>query len=343
MILGAALVFLILSLATFWWGTRPSVTGRRHVILVFAWLCAALASTLVVFSLFPDSQADGDVLGMTLGGAGAFVILVWTAALRATRQAERADRIEAQLRDRDKEIRRLRREVDALTARERPRPLESTQIYLYRVTGRGQIGIVTGDIRRTRCAEVWVNSENTDMRMARPQDHSVSGLIRYEGARRDDTGRIVADVIADELDARVRDRRPVAGGTVLVTGSGELHRIGVRWIAHVASVHGEPGGGFRPVQELGRCVTNVLDVVGGREIPARTVLFPLLGTGDGGADPGPTAETMVQAVVAYFAATPDTTIQSVYLLAYTDVELLRCRAALDAIAAVKPVKARALR
>ena len=62
--------------------------------MVFTWLCAALAATLVVFSMFPDSVVGGKVIGFTLGGAGAFVMLVWTAAIRAARVAGRRDDLE---------------------------------------------------------------------------------------------------------------------------------------------------------------------------------------------------------------------------------------------------------
>src|SRR5439155_17969068 len=72
--LGAAAVFLALSLATFWWGTQAAAIGHRHTVLVFTWLSAAISTTLIVFSMFPSSTADGQVLGVTLGGAGAFVL-----------------------------------------------------------------------------------------------------------------------------------------------------------------------------------------------------------------------------------------------------------------------------
>ena len=105
----AAGIFLTLCLVTFWWGTRQSAVGVRHTLFVFAWLCAALAATLVTFSVFPSSTADGRVFGFTLGGAGAFVLLVWTAALRAGKRAA----------DRDaREIALLRKANEAATRRD---------------------------------------------------------------------------------------------------------------------------------------------------------------------------------------------------------------------------------
>lgn len=211
-----------------------------------------------------------------------------------------------------------------------PRVLETSEIHMYRVlnaSAERHIGIVTGDLRRTRCAQVWVNPENTAMRMSRIEELSVSAIVRYEGARRDAAGRVTIDLIADELDRRVAARRPVSAGTVVITGAGDLARRGVRYIAHSAAVQGEPGGGFRQVQELGRCVTAVLAAIDQLADPVDSVLFPLLGAGQGGGDPAETAKVLVGATADYFAATPISAIRVVYLLAYTDIELVACRAA----------------
>lgn len=211
-----------------------------------------------------------------------------------------------------------------------PRALETSEIHMYRVldaSAERHIGIVTGDLRRARCAQVWVNPENTAMRMSRVEELSVSAIVRYEGARRDAAGRVTIDLIADELDRRVSSRRPVPAGTVIITGAGDLARRGVRYIAHSAAVQGEPGGGFRQVREVGRCVTAVLAAIDQLADPVDSVLFPLLGAGQGGGDPAATAKVLVGATVDYLAATPTSAITAVYLLAYTDIELVACRAA----------------
>jgi len=221
----------------------------------------------------------------------------------------------------------------ALIEPRQPQPLKSTKIGLYRVAGPAggrerHIGIVTGDIRRVRCADVWVNSENTDMEMARFDEFSISSIIRYEGARRDSAGKVVDDLIADELARKTAGLRPVMAGTVVTTGAGELNRNRVRHVVHVAAVQGEPGAGFRQVREVGRCVTNVLLEVGGLNdlVPVETVLFPLLGVGQGGGQLGPTVEAQVSAAVDYFTMTPETPLTIVYFLAYTDLELETCQA-----------------
>lgn len=219
----------------------------------------------------------------------------------------------------------------------RASPLRHTEELLYGLTGPGadpdaRIGVVTGDLRRVHCAEVWVNSENTNMSMPRFEEYSVSAIIRYEGARRDETGLVVADTIADELARRVAGRTPVAPGTAITTGSGQLARTnGVRYVIHVAAVHGEPGEGFRQVADVARCVTNALaeaELLRTDDGPVRTVLFPILGTGTGGAEPAPTMEALLGAAVDHLTVKRPGNVRVIYFLAYTDVELEVCRAVL---------------
>lgn len=187
-----------------------------------------------------------------------------------------------------------------------------------------RIGITSGSIRRVHDADVWVNSENTDMRMARHTDFSVSAIIRYWGAARDEAGRITDDLISDELERIAAPRRPVAPAAALVTGSGALAQTNnVRHIIHVAAVAGEPGAGYRQVSDIGGCVLNALARAEGLQV--RTILFPLLGTGVANADVSHTARMLVQAAVHYIDRHADTRLQRISFLAYDDHE----RSALD--------------
>jgi O-acetyl-ADP-ribose deacetylase (regulator of RNase III) len=203
---------------------------------------------------------------------------------------------------------------------------------------RRQVGVVTSDIRHVRGADVWVNPENTNMEMARVLEPSVSAIIRYEGSRRDAGGRVVEDRIAAELEAKVSDLRPVGAGEVFVTGAGELSKSnGVRFVIHAAAVHGEPGGGFQQITQIGRCVSNALaaveqlDFAGSPGRAGITVLFPLLGTGTGGGDVTSTARTLIHSAVNYLRSATTTRIETVLFLAYLDVELDACIAALDEV------------
>ena len=224
------------------------------------------------------------------------------------------------------------------------RVLESGDIRLYRVTGIGgppdrYAGIVCGDLRRVHCAEVWVNSENTDMQMARFNEFSVSSIIRYGGAVRDEAGQVIDDVIADELARKLMGRRPVPPGAAITTTAGQLRGNGVRYVVHVAAVQGEPGSGFRQIREVGRCVTSALAEVDriDDQPPAATVLFPLLGTGQGAGELGPTVRALTGAVIDYFIVTPGTNVSTVFFLAYTDAELAACEAAFAADRRLRPV------
>lgn len=143
---------------------------------------------------------------------------------------------------------------------------------------RCRIAVVPGDIRRVRSADVWVNSENTDMQMARVTEFSTSAAIRYWGAERDATGHVLRDTVADDLVARTGTARPVAPGTVVATAAGALTASNnVRHILHVAAVQGQPGAGFTQVRDVGWCVTNVLSRATELDPAPRSILFPLLG------------------------------------------------------------------
>jgi O-acetyl-ADP-ribose deacetylase (regulator of RNase III) len=237
----------------------------------------------------------------------------------------RHDSIDADL---DRLVTELRSASAALNRRSDEDTTAVGRPAVFRVAGEPRpacrIAVVPGDIRRVRFADIWVNSENTDMQMARVTEFSTSAIIRYWGSIRDDTGHVVRDVIAEELAERVRTSRPVAPGTTIVTGGGALTESnGVRHIIHVAAVRGEPGAGFRQVSDVGWCVTNVLGraVRLARADPTlRTILFPLLGTGMAGAPVEPTADAMLSAAVDHVVHEPETPLRTIYFLAYSERE-----------------------
>lgn len=202
------------------------------------------------------------------------------------------------------------------------------------------IGIRAGRIEWVHDVDVWVNSENTDMEMARFNEFSTSSVIRYRGARRDAGGHVVDDLIADELARVVGDRRPVAPGAALVTGPGVLAEThAVRRIIHVAAVHGEPGAGFRQIRQVGMGVANALGQMErlAAEDPAiRSVLFPLLGAGVAGASVTRTATELVAAAADHLAATPGTLLTRISFLAYTDAERTALHQALGSHPLLRP-------
>ncbi len=200
------------------------------------------------------------------------------------------------------------------------------------------IGVIPGSIKQVRDVDVWVNSENTEFEMARPTEFSVSAIVRYWGAVRDASGRIVDDVIADELRAEVAGSGPFAPGTTVVTGAGALAAThNVTHVVHVAAVHGEPGAGFRQVRDVEWSVANVLRRAEELAITegARSVLFPMLGVGMAGAQPGPTAASMLAGMLGYLSEHPNTLLERIYVLGYTGAELSALKSVLAGLPEVR--------
>jgi hypothetical protein len=65
------------------------------------------------------------------------------------------------------------------------------------------IGLVTGDIQDVKTVDIWVNSENTNMQMARCYDGSISGVIRFLGSKRNDVDEVENDIVALELNTKM--------------------------------------------------------------------------------------------------------------------------------------------
>lgn len=207
--------------------------------------------------------------------------------------------------------------------------------FRYRLNARGatecRIGLITGDILGVTNVDIWVNPENTDMEMDRHIGGSISSIIRYYGSERGTSGpgtaQVISDVVYDQLNTAVGNATtPVPPGSVFVTGAGELLKThNVSYVLHVASVHGEPGVGFRSVQieSLGHCVRNVLteaELLARENSNVHSVLFPLLGTGMGKAAIEPAATVQVEAAISYLESVPDTALRAVWFLAYDSKE-----------------------
>ncbi len=209
-----------------------------------------------------------------------------------------------------------------------------------------EIWLVTGNLRHVNLnaefpddqIDVWVSSENINMQMARVFDASISGLVRYLGARKDDIGDIVEDTIADELRAKMRGRQQVNPGMVVSTGSGSLAETHhVRRIFHVASVYGVIGGGYHPIAMVEQCITAALlqadresaRVAKAGEKPYRSILFPLLTTGSGSSNLVDSARKQLEAARNYLEARAAVTrIERVCFLAPTRKHLSALRVAL---------------
>jgi hypothetical protein len=208
------------------------------------------------------------------------------------------------------------------------------------------IWLVTGNLRHVNLnpyliespIDIWVSSENINMQMARIFDASISGLVRYLGARKDELGDVLEDTIVDELRAKMRGRQQVNPSMVVSTGSGwlsETHHV--RRIFHVASVYGIIGGGYHPIAQVENCITAALMQADreskheedARREPYRSILFPLLTTGTAAGNLVECAKNQLAAALNYIEARAVVTkLERVCFLAPTRKHLMALRVAL---------------
>ena len=192
-----------------------------------------------------------------------------------------------------------------------------------------QIGIITGDLQKVEEVDVWVNSENINMQMARPYDRSISAMIRFLGAKKDQTDAVEDDIIANELSKALGNKTSVAPGTVLYTSAGDLAVTNnVKRILHAASVIGQPGGGYSTIENISICVRNALAVLDDKRKLGvenlQSILFPLMGTGDAKRNSEDVAKDLVDEAIAYLEDNPDSNVKKVFFLAHNERDLELC-------------------
>ncbi len=344
-VLGMAVFSLAIGLGLYIWLSVRRNVPYFYTTNLISWLLIALFPVLLIFSFFPASSFTGTIKGVSMGGAiGAFVFIWWygsQSANKASQVDKRINDLSGVLEAREEELQQLRGAPKEDQERV-PSVLRETDIYGYKLEERRskRIALVTGDIRNVKVADIWVNSENTNMQMSRFYERSISAIIRYLGAKKDNVGNISKDVIANELAEVMGDNLYVQPATVLVTGAGELQRThNVKRIFHVASVHGEVGVGYNPIHNIEFCVTNALEKADSEEIKSlglKSILFPLMGTGKAGGNLKETAEKLLQAAISHMETTEDSTIEDVYFLTWTDIELDTCKAILEGSDKVEP-------
>jgi hypothetical protein len=278
--------------------------------------------------------------------------------------------IGASLREAAEETQRRHvRVLDALRDRRKPKvanPESQAKRFKLTVGTRDvPLFIASGDIAGLYGIDVLVNSENDYMQMARHFERSVSASLRRLGARTStDTGRY-EDVIQDELDWRLGVlSRPVQPGDVFPTsaggpGSSLATDNMVKVILHVASVHADTADRrvvpFRQPDQIRRCVRGALlematiNAASGIFSPPgspqreeqeqraaagdgrlRSILFPLFGTGVGGASVPEVVELMLNALVGFLSdhtAKLVDDLDGIYLSAFSEDDV----AAVDAV------------
>jgi O-acetyl-ADP-ribose deacetylase (regulator of RNase III) len=234
--------------------------------------------------------------------------------------------------------------LDNLKVERKPKKITTKERTLYQIAKvpAKEIGMITGDIQNIKEIDVWVNSENTNMQMARHFDRSISATIRYLGAKKDRAGRVTNDFIADEL-REAAGGSDVPAGIVIHTGSGELLKShNVKKIFHAAAVAGQVGRGYMPIAEVAECIRNSLKLIDSEEMSnesIQSILFPLMGTGTTQLDAEEVANQLIDAAISYLEENPQTKIQKIFFLAYNEDDLNLCRHIFDQSARVIPMKA----
>jgi O-acetyl-ADP-ribose deacetylase (regulator of RNase III) len=232
--------------------------------------------------------------------------------------------------------------------------------------GNVSLHVASGDIAKIRNIDVVVNSENDYMQMARFfESHTVSSVLRRRGARVKD-GRY-QDIIQQELDWQLRDRgRPVQASEVFTTSAGgpdsELAKVNkARVIIHVAAVQAvdaesrtipykhpqqietsvravlsaladlnQKDGVFSPPDSDQRTEQKYLAASGKGRL--RSIIFPLLGTGQGGADTAEVIDPMLDGMISFLSDTDNQVLAEelydVYISAYTQDDVGTVTAAL---------------
>ena len=203
------------------------------------------------------------------------------------------------------------------------------------------VGYKTGDIENIKGVSLWVNSENQDMLMDQFIGKTISANIRRLGANRSTDDTMIEDTIQESLRAAIGQRERVEIGTVLDTVPGALKtKNGVTRIFHVATVKGVAGGrGVKAERsDLKYCAEQVLKKAEERNqrlwnrywrIELKSMLVPLLGSGDGGLPVEEVAETIIPVAIEYFQNDPTSILKEIYFLAYTSRDKIACDLVLE--------------
>ena len=211
------------------------------------------------------------------------------------------------------------------------RRLHRTKVFKYKIrnTNDKYICLITGDISNVKNVDIWVNSENTNMQMARHFDRSISSCIRYYGSKRDKAGKVIEDTVANELYEIVGDHAIVPPATVIITDSGELKKThNVKKIFHAASVIGQVGKGYSPIHDIRMCINNSLAKAESNDlcdVDLKSILFPLMGTGTGRGKIEDKAAELIDSAISYLINNTASRIQEVFFLTWSDKELEACQ------------------
>jgi O-acetyl-ADP-ribose deacetylase (regulator of RNase III) len=231
--------------------------------------------------------------------------------------------------------------LENLKTNDKTKPINEIKTYRYRLNAHKEkkIAVITGDLMsHAEKIDIWVNSENTNMQMARYYDRSFSAVVRYNGAKKDYNEEIIEDSIAIQLAKAKGDRETVNPFTVLVTDAGALEQSrGVKRIFHIAATMGVPGIGWTAIEPVYKSITKCLQVADARNEDLKSIIFPMLGTGIGGLDVYEVAPQLIKTAISHLIANPDSQIETIYFTAWNGRDLEACIDTLDYLEEVEKI------
>ena len=221
--------------------------------------------------------------------------------------------------------------IDNLVVRTKDVLIQKSERFDYKINPKSskKIGIITGSIDKIKDIDIWVNPENTNMQMAKYYSGSISGMIRYLGAKKDITKNILEDTIQNELEELMGIHSSVNPGVVIPTGSGYLEKThNVKKIFHAAGVTGQIGRGYNPIIEVERCVREALLLA--EDYPdLRSILIPFIGTGSDKGDFEITIPLLIQTAIQYMNENPDCSMEKIYFIEIMESKIEVAKNTLD--------------
>jgi hypothetical protein len=334
------------------------LTSKTREYRTVGMLIFPLMPSIILFAINFNSSSSAtlDYMGTFGGPIAAYIVLVLIISRYVNKDINIRE-METQLGDAKKQIGEYEVEISSLKGKNesltgelnelresvetaRPKSLSSGIDAVYKLPKNENQRIVvrTGGINSVRDIDVIVNSENTDMLLARFYERSLSGSLRYMDAIKGMDGRVTQDCLAESLAKVIQDnniRLPVQPGVVIPTKTVGLQENGIRYVFHVAAVQGNVGAGYEPVvSQLPACIENIFATVGriNKELlaskeaaPLQSILIPLLGAGTAKLSPQESADILLPQIIRCLEATP--AIKEVYTLVFIDSHRIAMRSA----------------
>lgn len=153
------------------WFSDPRRPGRQAAMQLPSVLLYAVGVSLLMFTLFPDSYADGRTLGFSIGGAAAFILVFSAIAFQWLARTGGRDELAAEVHQAKKQIEQLKLRLGIVETGRKPQRLQRTvkTLATIRHDRRHRLGFITGNIANVTGVDVWVNAGSTANSSAEPR------------------------------------------------------------------------------------------------------------------------------------------------------------------------------